>query len=49
MQHLYTDLCNMQHLLVHPITIPLNFEVFVQVDQQELLQGAEGLSWFPTP
>lgn len=34
----------MHHLLVHPITIPLNFEVFVQARQPELLQGAEGLN-----
>ncbi len=41
---LNTNLWNMLHLLMHSVFVPLSFEVPVQVQKPELLQGPKGLN-----
>lgn len=42
--HLNTNLWNMLHLVMHSVLVPLSFEVPVQVQKPELLQGPKGLN-----
>ena len=42
MPHSDMNLWNTRHLLVHPVDVPLSFEVPVQAQQPKLLQGTKG-------